>query len=81
MPPQFTTLGVRIVPRSSPRDHATPVTRPSSTVTSVTVTPSMIRAPRARAPLARAIATPAGSHWPSPGRCTAPVASPTSRCG
>jgi hypothetical protein len=52
-----------------------------SSVTAVTFTPSTICAPRIRAPLASAMAMLAGSHWPSPGRCTAQVTSPTSTWG
>ena len=81
MPAQLTTTSLSIRPLSSPDCQETPVTRPSSRCTAVTLTPSTIDAPRRRAPLASAWAMLAGSHWPSRGRCTAPTTSATLRWG
>jgi hypothetical protein len=57
MPPQLMTMSAAICPVSPPASQSTPVTRLPSSVTAVTLTPSMICAPASARP------------WPAPWRC------------
>jgi hypothetical protein len=63
MPAQLTTYSAWI----SPRSVETPVTRPFSTLTSVTAVCSKMVTPPMRAPLARAWVRSTGLASPSPG--------------
>ena len=76
-PVQLTSTSQSITPEVV----STPLTRPFSERTAVTVTPSTMAAPASRAPLASAWVISEGLAWPSVGRKAAPITSLTSIIG